>query len=115
VGSPRKVAELPKYPWKPGEFGHSPTNHQESGHIMMDLLKADIGGTTFICDKETQKAWFRDASGKVRYQAIKDGKCTKSVSGVQRKTDSRRKADIQERITAIWAMLHEAGVKLHHA
>lgn len=83
--------------------------------IQTELVIRDIRGTTFICDKVTQKAWFRDASGKVRYQAIKDGKCTKSVSGVQRKTDSRRKADIQERITAIWALLHEPGVKLHNA
>lgn len=82
--------------------------------ITAELVVAEISGTTFICDKLTQKAWFRDVNGNVRYQAVKNGKCTNDASAVQRKTDKRRKPDIQERITAIWAMLHEPDVKLHN-
>ena len=80
--------------------------------IQADLVIAEISGTTFICDKATQRAWFRDKNGKVRYQEVRDGKCTNDASAVQRKTDNRRKPDIQARITAIWSMLHEPGVKL---
>jgi len=80
--------------------------------IQADLVIAEISGTTFICDKATQRAWFRDKNGKVRYQEVRDGKCTNDASAVQRKTDKRRKPDIQDRITQIWAMLHEPGVKL---
>lgn len=79
---------------------------------MDDLFIAEISEITFVCDKSTQRAWFRDMNGKVRYQEVRDGKCKESVSAVQRKTDTRRKADVQERITAIWDMLHEPGVKL---
>lgn len=81
----------------------------------MDTLEIrEISGTTFICDKTSQKAWFRDKNGKVRYQAVKAGKCANDASAVQRKTDKRRKPEDQDRITQIWAMLHEPDVKLHN-
>lgn len=80
----------------------------------MDTLEIrEISGTTFICDKTTQRAWFRDMNGKVRYQEVQGGKCKKDASAVQRKTDNRRKPEVQERIATIWDMLHEEGVKLH--
>lgn len=78
---------------------------------MDNLLVREISGVTFICDELTQRAWFRDVDGKVRYQEVRDGKCKMRASGVQRKTDKRRNPDVQERITQIWAMLHEPGVK----
>lgn len=70
--------------------------------------------TTFILDFDTQRAWFRDMNGKVRYQEVVDGKCKESVSAAQRKTDKRRKPEVQERITAIWDMLHQPGVTKHN-
>lgn len=70
--------------------------------------------TTFILDFDTQKAWFRDMNGKVRYLAIVDGKAKESVSAPQRKTDKRRDPEVQERITQIWDMLHQPGVTKHN-
>lgn len=83
---------------------------------MTDLVVRDISGPTgtftAICDFSSQRAWFRDNRGKVRYWEIKDGKVKSDCSAIQRKTDKRRKPDIQDKITQIWAMLHEPGVKL---
>jgi hypothetical protein len=112
---PHKVAELPKIPKKSGEIGHSPTNHQESGQKMeiiadaFDLVEKDIQGVTFVLDYSTQRAYFVDFNGKVRFQAVKDGKCTPTVSGIVRKTDKRRKPDIQARMNRIYDMLRQPG------
>lgn len=80
---------------------------------MDELFKADVNGVSFIIDKAGQKAWFMDEYGKVRYQAVKSGMCTKSVSAIQRKTDTRRKPEVQERITKIWEMLHQSDILVY--
>ncbi len=76
-----------------------------------DLVEKDINGTTFVLDYSTQRAYFVDFNGKVRYQQVKDGRCTSTVSGIVRKTDKRRKPAIQARIQRIYAMLQQPGNK----
>lgn len=94
-----------------------PSNHQESGRKMeivaneFDLVEKDIRDVTFVLDYSTQRAYFVDFNGKVRYQEVKDGRCKPTVSGVQRKTDKRRKPDVQARIDRIYAMLLQPGNK----
>jgi hypothetical protein len=80
---------------------------------MDNLFIADINGVSFICDELTQRAWFRDENGKVRYQEVRDGKCKESVSAIQRKTDNRRKPEVQERITQIWDRLHQSDILVY--
>lgn len=80
---------------------------------MDELFITEVSGISFVIDKAGQKAWFMDEYGKVRYQEVKAGKCKESVSAIQRKTDNRRKPEVQARITQIWEMLHQSDIRVY--